>query len=157
MTDPEIKLAQLTANEILRWHRNTGLETAPFCGLDHDFGQGLCPVPASSVQPSGDSRHGLLATLASYRFGRSHACLDLDLLQQNGQMALGVDQRDRPSLPTDLSQSAVSWIQGQGAITARLAQPCPGLENLWSLCPALRCNRGIKRFIRPTPLPAQKL
>ena len=82
----------------------------PLTGLDKAFAQYL-----QQVQPSCDPRHGLLASLVSYQFGCGHACLDLDLLQKNGPLALGWDQRAQPLLPIDLSQAAASlpWIQGE--------------------------------------------
>ena len=137
--------------------RTTEVERSPLplSGLDKAFAQYL-----QQVQPSSDPRHGLLAALVSFQFGRGHACLDLDLLQQDGPLALGLDQRALPLLPIDLSQAAASlpWTQNhdqcnnsplvldrqrlylrrnwnaeqsiRASISARLAQPCPVPQNL---------------------------
>ena len=86
--------------------------TLPLTGLDTAFARYL-----QSVAPSSDPRHSLLAALASHQFGRGHACLDLDLLQKNGPLALGWDARTAALLPPDLSQAASSlpWIGHTGS------------------------------------------
>ena len=82
----------------------------PLTGLDKAFAQYLM-----QVQPSGDPRHALLASLVSYQFGRGHACLDLHLLEKNGPLALGWDQRAQRLMPVDLSLAAASlpWIESE--------------------------------------------
>ena len=127
--------------------------TLPLSALDLAFAQFL-----QTVQPSTDPRHSLLASLVSAQFGRGHACLDMDVLQRKGPLALGWDSRLSELLPTDLSQAAATlpWIHGDEAnsplvldghrlylrrnwsaeqsirasIQARLAQPCPVPANL---------------------------
>ena len=127
--------------------------TLPLSALDLALAQFL-----QTVQPSTDPRHSLLASLVSAQFARGHACLDLDVLQRNGTVALGWDSRLSELLPPDLSQAAATlpWIQSDEAnsplvleghrlylrrnwsaeqsirasITARLAQPCPVPANL---------------------------
>lgn len=80
----------------------------PLSGLDTAFARYL-----NSVLPSSDPRHSLLAALTSHQFGRGHACLDLELLQKDGPLSLGWDQRLLAFLPCDLHQAAASlpWIQ----------------------------------------------
>lgn len=123
----------------------------PLSGLDKAFARYL-----DQAQPSGNPHHSLLASLVSHQYARGHACLDLDMLQHNGPLALGWDQRAQPLLPPDLAGAATSlpWIQSpnsplvldgqrlylrrnwnaeqsiRSAITARLAQPCPVPVNL---------------------------
>jgi exodeoxyribonuclease V alpha subunit len=84
----------------------------PLNGIDTSFARYL-----HSVTPSSDPRHGLLAALTSHQFGRGHACLDLDLLQKDGPLALGWDARTLPLLPPHLGQAAPSlpWIQHHNA------------------------------------------
>lgn len=79
----------------------------PLTGLDTAFARYL-----NSVVPSDNPHHSLLAALTSHQFGRGHACLDLDLLQQDGPRTLGWDTRTEPLLPPDLSQAAstLPWI-----------------------------------------------
>ena len=138
----------------------SAIEVAPYqlplTGLDRAFAQYL-----HQAQPSSDPRHGLLATLVSYQFGRGHACLDLDLLQQNGPMALGLDQRALPLLPTDLSQSAASlpWIQSQGeghnqGVNSPLVLDGPRLylRRNWSAEQSIRASITA-RLAQPCPVP----
>lgn len=56
----------------------------PLSTLDRAFADYL-----QSVQPSNDPRHAALAALVSHQFGRGHACLDIDALQQRGPDVLG--------------------------------------------------------------------
>lgn len=79
----------------------------PLSGLDTAFARYL-----DSAVPSSDPRHSLLAALTSHQFGRGHACLDLDLLQKDGPLALGWDARALPLLPPNLGKAAPSlpWI-----------------------------------------------
>lgn len=126
----------------------------PFNALDLAFAQFL-----QQAQPSTDTRHALLASLASHQFGRGHACLDLQLLAQQGVDLLGWDARCKPLLPTDLGAAAPTfpWAQGEAsplvlqgqrlylrrnwqaeqdiatAIGARLQQPCAVPHNLSEL------------------------
>ena len=123
----------------------TLLDSLPFTPLDRAFARFL-----QQTQPSLDARHTWLAALASHQFGRGHACLDLDLLRQNGVLALGWRSELADALPTDLAAAAASlpWCSGQtsplvlqgprlymrrnwaaeqrirASITARLSQPC---------------------------------
>ena len=80
----------------------------PLTGLDTAFARYL-----QSAIPSSDPRHSLLAALTSHQFGRGHACLDLDLLQKEGPLALGWDTRAQALLPSDVHQAAATlpWIQ----------------------------------------------
>ena len=59
-------------------------DAAPFNALDRAFVAFLC-----SSQPSEDPRHAWLAALASHQYGRGHACLDLQALQDNPAELLG--------------------------------------------------------------------
>ncbi len=81
----------------------------PFTGLDRAFARFL-----QQTQPSTDPRHELLATLASWQFGRGHACLDLGLLDSAGVAALGWDARAKALLPETLSAAAATlpWTEG---------------------------------------------
>ena len=128
----------------------------PLTGLDKAFAQYL-----QQAKPSSDPCHGLLATLVSYQFGRGHACLDLDLLQQNGPMALGLDQRLLPLLPTDLRQAAASlpWIQGQGeghnpGTNSPLVLDGPRLylRRNWNAEQSIRASLAA-RLAQPCPVP----
>ena len=124
----------------------------PFNALDLAFAAYL-----QEVLPSGDPCHALLACLTSHQFGRGHACLDLQLLAQQGVELLGWDARCK--LPADLGTAATTlpWtvgeasplvLQGQrlylrrnwqaeqdigAAIEARLQQPCAVPPNLAEL------------------------
>ncbi|MBT3068891.1 exodeoxyribonuclease V subunit alpha [Rhodoferax sp. U11-2br] len=123
----------------------------PLTALDRAFARYL-----QQAQPSEDVRHTWLAALTSHQFGRGHACLDLDLLRQNGVLALGWDARWQATLPPDLADAANSlpWCQGEASplvldgerlylrrnwlaeqairssILARLALPCVVPEGL---------------------------
>ena len=123
----------------------------PLTALDRAFARFL-----QLAQPSEDVRHAWLAALTSHQFGRGHACLDLDLLRQNGVAALGWEVRWQALLPSDLADAANSlpWCQGEASplvldgvrlylrrnwlaeqnirasILARLAQPCGLPEGL---------------------------
>jgi len=123
----------------------------PLTALDQAFARFL-----QQAQPSGDARHAWLAALASYQFGRGHACLDLALLASTGAQLLGWDAKLQALLPADLAQAAGSlpWVQGdasplvlagqrlylrrnwlaeqhiRASIAARLAQPCTVLHGL---------------------------
>ena len=122
----------------------------PFTGLDQAFAQYL-----NITQPSLDARHTLLAALTSHQFGRGHACLDLQLLEQ-GVAVLGWDARLQALLPPGLTAAASTlpwtecdtsplvlestrlylrrnWLAEQSvraAIQARLQHPCDVPENL---------------------------
>ncbi|MDD5028598.1 MAG: exodeoxyribonuclease V subunit alpha [Rhodoferax sp.] len=113
--------------------------------------------------PSSDPRHPMLAALTSHQYGRGHACLDLDLLAEQGVAALGWDARQQVQLPADLVAAAPSlpWTQGPGSplvldgarlylrrnwqaeqsirsvIEARLAQPDADAASLASALDAL--------------------
>ena len=91
--------------------RSTALQL-PLTGLDQAFARYL-----QSSQPGADPRHGLLAALTSYQFGRGHACLDLDLLARQGVAVLGWDPRLKALLPADLSAAAATlpWTAGEGS------------------------------------------
>ena len=95
-------------------HADARTETLPLplTGLDKAFAKYL-----QQVQPSADPRHELLAALTSYQFGRGHACLDLELLVQNGGDVLGWDATLIASLPSGLAACAASlpWISGDGS------------------------------------------
>ena len=84
----------------------------PFTALDLAFARYL-----QQAQPSEDERHVWLAALVSHQFGRGHACLDLDLLRQNGVQALAWEARFQDDLPTDLAQAADSlpWVFGDAS------------------------------------------
>ena len=123
----------------------------PLTALDKAFAQYL-----QASLPSNDSRHELLAAMASYQFGRGHVCLDMALLKQEGVRVLGWDQRVISILPANLSQAAdtLLWTKGpqsplvldgqrlylrrnwsaeqsiRAAIEARLSQSCAVPENL---------------------------
>ena len=125
----------------------------PLTGLDQAFAHYL-----QDTQPSADTRHALLAALTSHQFGRGHACLDLDLLDQ-GVAVLGWDARLQALLPAGLRTAAATlpWSQGaasplvmdgarlylrrnwvaeqsiRAAIHARLQQPCAVPKNLSEL------------------------
>jgi exodeoxyribonuclease V alpha subunit len=81
----------------------------PLSTLDHAFAHYL-----QSVQASTDARHTLLAALTSHQFSRGHACLDLQLLEQQGCAVLGWDARLAATLPADLAHAAstLPWCQG---------------------------------------------
>jgi exodeoxyribonuclease V alpha subunit len=122
----------------------------PLTGLDQAFAQYL-----QDSQPSADTRHALLAALTSHQFGRGHACLDLDLLEQ-GVAVLCWDARLQALLPPGLRTAATTlpWSQGaasplvqdgarlylrrnwvaeqsiRAALHARLQQPCGVPKNL---------------------------
>ena len=126
-------------------------DALPLTPLDRAFARFL-----QQVQPSGDVRHAWLAALASHQFGRGHACLDLNLLRQNGVQALGWSSDLQAALPADLEAATVSlpWTCGadsplvleasrlylrrnwlaehriRASIAARLSQPCPVPETL---------------------------
>lgn len=131
---------------------SAGLAVAlPLSALDLAFAHFL-----QQSQPSDDSRHAWLAALASYQFGRGHACLDVQQLAHNGVALLGWDFRLQDRLPAGLAQAAQSlpWCVGassplvldgprlylrrnwqaeqsiRAAIEARLAQPCQMPEAL---------------------------
>jgi exodeoxyribonuclease V alpha subunit len=123
----------------------------PCSGLDLAFARFL-----QQTQASADPRHELLAALASWQFGRGHACLDLALLDSAGVAALGWDARASAWLPDGLGAAAATlpWIEGpnsplvldghrlylrrnwnaeqsiRAAIEARLRQPCQVAEGL---------------------------
>lgn len=86
----------------------TALEL-PLTGLDKAFAKYL-----QQMQPSEDPRHQLLAALTSYQFGRGHACLDLEQLDQKGVRALGWDANLKGLFPPGLAAAAHStpWIAG---------------------------------------------
>ncbi len=130
----------------------------PLTALDRAFAQYL-----QQAQPSDDPRHALLAALASHQFGRGHACLDLELLAQDGAQALGWEVAQAAMLPADLAHAAATmpWVAGdasplvrerprlylrrnwsaeqriRAAIDARLQQRCDPPENLSALLSAL--------------------
>ncbi len=121
------------------------LSSLPLTALDRAFASYL-----QAAQPSADPRHQTLAALTSFQFGRGHACLDLELLEQQGTAVLGWDSRLAPQLPHDPLAAAATlpWIEGdasplvleegrlylrrnwtaeqsiRAAIAARLQQPC---------------------------------
>ncbi|WP_158558962.1 exodeoxyribonuclease V subunit alpha [Rhodoferax lacus] len=125
----------------------------PLTGLDQAFAKYL-----QDSQPSLDARHTMLAALTSHQFGRGHACLDLQLLEQ-GVAVLGWDARLQSLLPTGLTAAAATlpWTEGdtsplvlegtrlylrrnwlaeqsiRAAIQARLQQPCALPEKLKEL------------------------
>lgn len=125
----------------------------PLSGLDQAFAHYL-----QDTQPSPDARHALLAALTSHQFGRGHACLDLEWLEQ-GVAVLGWDARLQALLPAGLRTAAATlpWSQGEAsplvqegarlylrrnwvaeqsiraAIHARLQQPCAVPKNLSEL------------------------
>lgn len=84
----------------------------PLTALDHALARYL-----QQAQPSEDVRHAWLAALTSHQFGRGHACLDLDLLRQNGVVTLGWEARWQALLPADLANAASSllWCQGEAS------------------------------------------
>lgn len=84
----------------------------PLTTLDRAFARYL-----QQAQPSEDVRHAWLAALTSHQFGRGHACLDLELLRQNGVLALGWEARWQATLPLDLAQAAstLPWCQGEAS------------------------------------------
>jgi exodeoxyribonuclease V alpha subunit len=84
----------------------------PLTGLDKAFAKYL-----QQMQASEDPRHELLAALTSYQFGRGHACLDLDLLDQKGVHALGWDANLKALLPNGLAAAALGtpWIAGDAS------------------------------------------
>lgn len=84
----------------------------PLTALDHALARYL-----QQAQPSEDVRHAWLAALTSHQFGRGHACLDLDLLRQNGVVTLGWEARWQALLPADLADAASSllWCQGEAS------------------------------------------
>lgn len=126
----------------------------PLTGLDKTFVKYL-----QENQPSDDPQHALLAALTSYQFGRGHACLDLNALQNFGAESLGLDSRANSLVPKLLIQAADSlpWAKGENspmvldghrlylrrnwnaeqsiraAIKARMAQPCDIPGNLAEL------------------------
>lgn len=81
----------------------------PLTGLDKAFAHFL-----EEVQPSPDRRHTLLAALTSHQFGRGHACLDLELLDEQGVSALGWEARMQSLLPAALcaGASTLPWATG---------------------------------------------
>lgn len=132
-------------------HELVPTDTTPLSGLDRAFAKYL-----QDVQPSSDPRHELLAALTSHQFGRGHACLDLELLAQQGALAIGWDVALNTLLPNGLSEAAqtMPWISGEASplvlegarlymrrswraeqsirasIDARLQQGCDVPENL---------------------------
>ncbi len=143
----------------------------PFNALDLAFAAYLQEVQASS-----EPRHALLACLASHQFGRGHACLDLQLLAQQGVELLGWDARCK--LPGDLGTAAATlpWVQGEAsplvlqgqrlylrrnwqaeqdigaAIEARLQQPCAVPPNLAELLTQLfPLQPAVEGVAVPTP------
>ncbi|MEI8325444.1 MAG: exodeoxyribonuclease V subunit alpha [Betaproteobacteria bacterium] len=123
----------------------------PLSGLDKAFARFL-----QEAQSATDERHGMLAALTSYQFGRGHACLDLALLDHLGCAYLGWDARAKALLPQNLSAAAASlpWIAGarsplvldgsrlylrrnwgaeqsiRASVAARLDQPCAVADDL---------------------------
>jgi exodeoxyribonuclease V alpha subunit len=136
----------------------TETQTLPLTGLDRAFAKYL-----QDAQVSSDPRHELLASLTSYQFGRGHACLDLDMLVQDGATSLGWETDLNDLLPKGLKESAASlpWRMGEGsplvldgprlylrrnwhaeqsirsAIDFRIQQSCDVPENLSELLDAL--------------------
>lgn len=95
-----MQMAPIDTDEILE---------LPLTGLDKAFAGFL-----QEVQPSADDRHALLAALVSHQFGRGHACLDLDLLDDQGANALGWESRMQSHFPDELSAGAptLPWTTG---------------------------------------------
>lgn len=102
-------------------------------GLDKAFAKFL-----NDAQPSGDERHGWLAAMTSYQFGRGHACLDLTLLSADLlEAAQSIPWIAGANSPLVLDDSRLylrrNWSAEQSiqlAIRARLQQSCPEPENL---------------------------
>ncbi len=87
-------------------------QSAGFTGLDIALANLL-----QTKQPSGDPRHAWLAALASYQWGRGHACLDLVALQNQAATLLGWTQEQVANLPADLHLAAsnLPWAQGEAS------------------------------------------
>jgi len=91
---------------------STWTNTAPLNGLDSAFANFL-----QSQQASDDARHLWLAALVSHQWGRGHACLDLQALNQDAAGTLGWTAEDAAKLPNGLALAASSlpWAQGSAS------------------------------------------
>jgi len=109
-------------------------------------------------QPSANPNHALLAALASHQFGLGHACLDLQLLAQQGVELLGWEARFQPMLPNDLqadpaaAAATLPWAQGEGSPLV-LQGPRLYLRRNWQAEQAIAA--GIRaRLQQPCAVPA---
>jgi len=87
-------------------------QSTPLTGLDRSLANLL-----HSKQPSDDPRHLWLAALASYQWGRGHACLDLATLQTQAAELLGWTDEQTAALPSKLHEAAATlpWTQGDAS------------------------------------------
>ena len=85
---------------------------APLTALDRAFVAFL-----QSTEAAADRRHPWLAALASYQYGRGHACLDLHALRDSAEASLSWTAEQLQCLPADLTAAAQSlpWIQGDNS------------------------------------------
>lgn len=161
-TAPDQLSHQATESADLPTSVSEGLPAAlPLTALDLAFARFL-----NESQPSADPHHGLLAALASHQYGRGHACLDLQLLDDFGVATLGWDTRLQALLPNGLGVASTSlpWLQGassplvldgqrlylrrnwqaeqhiRASILARLTLPCPVPDGLKAALDSLFAN-----------------
>lgn len=92
----------------LRHLTHSGLP-APLTALDRSFAAWL-----QDQQTSPDPLHPWLAALVSHQWGRGHACLDLNALQQQAAALLGWTAEEVQRLPAGCAAAAdtLPWTQG---------------------------------------------